>query len=71
MIEPNDQPFHLVLATRNRKKGEEMIRLIAPPWESNPRLAGLRARTLGEFPEVPEVVEDGNLCARCKSVVND
>lgn len=60
MIEPNDQPFHLVLATRNRKKAEEMIRLIAPPWERSPRLARLRARTLGEFPEVPEVVEDAD-----------
>ena len=25
--------IRLILATRNRKKGEEMVRLLLPPWE--------------------------------------
>lgn len=48
----------IVLGTRNRKKGREMIVLLAPPWEHHPRLSLLQARTLDDFPEVPEVVED-------------
>lgn len=48
----------LVLATRNRKKGEEMVRLIAPPWEPNPRLGRLHVTTLDAWPEAPEVDED-------------
>src|SRR4051812_24825586 len=58
MTEPRTDAIPLILATRNRKKGKEMIRLLAPPWEPCPRLARLRARTLAEHPEVPEVVED-------------
>lgn len=50
----------LVLATRNRKKGEEMRQLVCPPWEPNPRLERLAVRTLDEFPAVPEVVEDAD-----------
>ena len=44
----------LVLATRNRHKGAELAVL----------LAGLpiRIRTMEEFPEVPDVVEDGDTC---------
>ncbi|MDH7498555.1 MAG: non-canonical purine NTP pyrophosphatase, partial [Syntrophomonadaceae bacterium] len=41
----------LVLATRNRKKRAELEAILAP--------LGLRVHTLDEFPEVPEVVEDG------------
>jgi XTP/dITP diphosphohydrolase len=44
----------LVLATRNRHKGEELIALLESP--------GIRVRTLAEFPEAPDVVEDGETC---------
>jgi XTP/dITP diphosphohydrolase len=46
--------WDLVLATRNRHKGEELAAL----------LAGLpvRIRTMDEFPDVPDVVEDGDTC---------
>jgi XTP/dITP diphosphohydrolase len=49
----------VVLASRNRKKREEMASLLSPPWEPNPRLSGLVIRTLDDFPAAPEVVEDG------------
>jgi XTP/dITP diphosphohydrolase len=44
----------LVLATRNRHKGVELAAI----------LAGLpvRIRTMDEFPDVPDVVEDGDSC---------
>ena len=58
MIAHRSDPIPLLLATRNPKKGEEMIRLLSPPWEPTPGLSRLRARTLAEHPEVPEVVED-------------
>jgi XTP/dITP diphosphohydrolase len=51
-------PLTIVLGTRNRKKGREIALLIAPPWEHHPRLARLAARTLDEWPDLPEVVED-------------
>lgn len=44
----------LVLATRNRHKGEELAALLGD--------LGIRIRTLGEFPEAPEVIEDGETC---------
>jgi XTP/dITP diphosphohydrolase len=44
----------LVLATRNRHKGEELAALLGD--------LGIRIRTLGEFPDAPDVVEDGNTC---------
>lgn len=53
----------LVLATRNRKKGEEMRQLIQPPWEASPRLDRLVIQGLDEFPEAPEVVEDAETFA--------
>ena len=53
----------LVIATRNRKKGEEMFQLLAPPWEPNARLAGLRIETLDDHPAAPEVVEDADTFA--------
>jgi XTP/dITP diphosphohydrolase len=53
----------LVLGTRNAKKCREMAALIAPPWESNPRLARLSIRSVGEFPGAPDVVEDADTFA--------
>ncbi len=44
----------LVLATRNPDKGKELAALLAEP--------GLAVRTLAEFPDAPEVVEDGDSC---------
>ncbi|HEY6974277.1 MAG TPA: XTP/dITP diphosphatase [Nitrospiraceae bacterium] len=44
----------LVLATRNRQKGEELAALLGD--------LGIRIRTLDEFPEAPEVIEDGETC---------
>jgi XTP/dITP diphosphohydrolase len=49
----------LVLGTRNRKKGEEMIALLRPPWEPSPQLDRLMIATLDQHPEAPEVDEDG------------
>src|SRR4051794_33158077 len=48
----------LVLGTRNRKKAREMIQLLRPPWEPNPRLDRLSMATLDDYPDAPEVVED-------------
>jgi XTP/dITP diphosphohydrolase len=56
-------PPLLVLATRNRKKAREMLALVAPPWEDSPALAGPEVRTLADFPELPEVVEDADTFA--------
>jgi XTP/dITP diphosphohydrolase len=53
-------PIPLVLATRNRKKGQEMAELLAPPWVPNPRLVRLRIETLAAHPDLPEVVEDAD-----------
>ncbi len=53
----------LVIATRNRKKGEEMFALLAPPWEPNNRLAGLEIETLDAYPNAPEVDEDADTFA--------
>jgi XTP/dITP diphosphohydrolase len=44
----------LVLATRNRHKGAELAALLAD--------LPLRIRTMDEFPDVPDVVEDGDTC---------
>ncbi|RUL85041.1 RdgB/HAM1 family non-canonical purine NTP pyrophosphatase [Tautonia sociabilis] len=57
------EPFPVVLATRNVKKGREMVGLIAPPWEENPRLARLEVLTLDAFPDAPEVIEDAETFA--------
>jgi XTP/dITP diphosphohydrolase len=46
--------FELVLATRNRHKATELIQLLGG--------LGITIRTLDEFPEAPEVIEDGNTC---------
>jgi XTP/dITP diphosphohydrolase len=44
----------LVLATRNRHKGSELAALLAD--------LPVRIRTMDDFPEVPDVVEDGDSC---------
>ena len=44
----------LVLATRNPDKGRELAALLGD--------AGITIRTLAEFPDAPEVVEDGETC---------
>jgi XTP/dITP diphosphohydrolase len=44
----------IVLATRNRHKGEELASLLGE--------VGIRIRTLAEFPTAPEVEEDGATC---------
>ncbi len=44
----------LVLATRNRHKGEELAALLGD--------LGIRIRTLEEFLDAPDVVEDGETC---------
>ncbi len=44
----------LVLATRNPDKGKELAALLAD--------LGLTIRTLADFPDAPEVVEDGESC---------
>lgn len=46
--------FELVLATHNRHKVTELIQLLGG--------LGITIRTLDEFPEAPEVVEDGDTC---------
>jgi XTP/dITP diphosphohydrolase len=46
--------FELVLATHNRHKTKELIQLLGG--------LGITIRTLDEFPEAPEVVEDGESC---------
>ncbi len=63
MSQPAAATIHLVLGTRNRKKGGEMIQLLQPPWEPNPRLDRLGIVTLDYYPAVPEVVEDGETFA--------
>jgi XTP/dITP diphosphohydrolase len=44
----------IVLATRNRHKGEELAALLGD--------LGIRIRTLADFPTAPEVEEDGATC---------
>ena len=44
----------VVLATRNRHKVEELTALLAD--------LGIRIRTLADFPQAPEVEEDGTTC---------
>lgn len=44
----------VVLATRNRHKGEELAALLEG--------LNIRIRTLADFPDAPEVIEDGSTC---------
>lgn len=53
----------LILATRNAKKGREMVELLAPPWEPSSPLGKREIRTLADFPELPETVEDADTFA--------
>jgi XTP/dITP diphosphohydrolase len=53
----------LILGTRNRKKGLELAQLLAPAWEPNPRLDRLEIQSLDAYPDVPDVVEDGETFA--------
>jgi XTP/dITP diphosphohydrolase len=63
-LEPSTEPpIPLVLGTRNRKKGIELAQLIAPPWEPNRRLGRIVVRTLDDFPNAPEVIEDADTFA--------
>jgi XTP/dITP diphosphohydrolase len=59
MSQPSAATIRLVLGTRNHRKGQEMIELLRPPWEPNRRLDRLAIGLLDEYPEVPEVIEDG------------
>ena len=45
---------HLVLATRNRHKMQELAALLKD--------LDIQIKTLDEFPDVPEVIEDGETC---------
>jgi XTP/dITP diphosphohydrolase len=61
---PSDpSPTLVVVATRNRKKGEELAQLVDPPWEANPWRGRLVFRTLEAYPDLPEVEEDGSTFA--------
>jgi XTP/dITP diphosphohydrolase len=53
----------LVLATRNRKKGEELARLLDPPWEPPGRAERLALVTLDAYPQAPEIIEDADTFA--------
>lgn len=44
----------LVLATRNRHKGEELAALLGD--------LNIRIHTMDEFPDVPDIIEDGETC---------
>ena len=54
------QRIVIVIGSRNRKKCGEMAELIAPPWEPSPQWARLDVRSLDDFPNAPEVVEDAS-----------
>jgi XTP/dITP diphosphohydrolase len=60
---PPDDSMALVLGTRNVKKGVELARLIAPPWEPNPRLDRLTIRSLAELDDQIDVEEDADTFA--------
>lgn len=46
--------MHIVLATRNQHKKQELVALL--------RGLDITIRTLDDFPEAPEVIEDGDTC---------
>ena len=52
---PTPFEFPLVIGTHNRKKGIELVELLAP--------LGFQIRTLADFPNALEVVEDGDTFA--------
>jgi XTP/dITP diphosphohydrolase len=53
----------IVLGSRNRKKCREMAELLAPPWETSRALARLHVRSIDDFPNSPEVIEDASTFA--------
>jgi XTP/dITP diphosphohydrolase len=53
----------LVIGSRNREKCREMAELIAPAWEPGRPLARLDIRSVDEFADAPEVVEDADTFA--------
>ena len=57
------QPVVIVMGSRNRKKCREMAALIAPPWEPSRALARLEIRSVDDFANAPEVVEDAETFA--------
>lgn len=64
MPEPaSGPPIPLILGTRNRKKGREMVDMIVPAWPADPHLSRLEVRTLDDHPDLPEVVEDADTFA--------
>ncbi len=63
MPEDRPSPFVLVVATRNAKKGGEILGLLAPPWEAAGRLSRLQIATLADHTDAPEVVEDADTFA--------
>lgn len=54
------RPIVIVLGSRNRKKCREMVELLVPPWEPSPSWARFDLRTLDDFADIPEVVEDAD-----------
>ena len=62
-IEPTEPAIHLVLGTRNRKKGHEMADLIVPNFPADRHLARLSIVTLDDHPDLPEVIEDADTFA--------
>jgi XTP/dITP diphosphohydrolase len=57
------RPIVIVLGSRNRKKCREMAELLLPPWESSPESVRFDLRTLDDFPDAPEIVEDADTFA--------
>jgi XTP/dITP diphosphohydrolase len=53
----------IVLATRNRKKGEELAQLLDPPWEPSSHHGRLSLQTLDAYPDLPDVDEDADTFA--------
>lgn len=53
----------LLIASRNRKKGQEMAALLAPAWEPRCRLHDLEVATLDAHADLPEVEEDAETFA--------
>jgi XTP/dITP diphosphohydrolase len=58
--DPRSGEIVLVIGSRNRKKCREMAELIAPPWEPGPLLSRLQVRSLDDYPQAPEVIEDAD-----------
>jgi XTP/dITP diphosphohydrolase len=56
----SSRPIVIILGSRNRKKCREMAELLVPPWEPSPEWARLDLRTLDDFADAPEVVEDAD-----------